>query len=102
MAKKNITEETPQVAAVTEEMPQEEQATEEMPLENDIEQDSNNSPDEALDPQPFPIMVKVLYDPDHGYPGMLNGEQVQPGEIHKIPYGAYSQVKEHPDYKVVE
>lgn len=83
MVKKKVTEELPEAQDLTEELPEDTTKTEELP--------GVESPD----------TVKILYDPEHDHPGILNGIQVQPGEIHKIPYGAYLQVKDNDAYKVV-
>lgn len=71
--KKKITEELPEATSLTEELP-----------------------------EPPNKIVKVLYDPERDTPGILDSKQVQPGEIHNIPYGAYLAVKNNKAYKVVE
>ncbi len=82
MAKQKITEELPETESLTEELPEDVSMSEELPE--------------------TPSTVKVLYDPDHDYPGILNGVQVQPGEIHEVPYGVYLTVEDNKAYKVVE
>jgi hypothetical protein len=98
MVKKvRVTEELPDKTITTEKLPEEELET------NEEQAQSNSAVDKNHGKASNPGMVTIIYSPSkHDWPGMLNGTQVHPGEIHTVPYSAYLEVQDNEDYKAVE